>query len=166
MAKYIAQTSGQLTEVAAATSGGAPDAGKIPELDGSGRLAVGMMPTGIGADTAVLVASEALAAGDLVNIWNNVGVPSVRKADAGTNKPAHGFVLSAVSATANATVYFEGQNTQQTGLTAGLVFLSAATPGRATSIAPSTAGQLVQGVGVAISATSLNFEASQPITLA
>lgn len=165
MAKYISQTGGQLTEVAAATAGGAPDAGKIPELDGSGRLAAGMMPTGIGADTAVLVSSEALAAGDLVNIWNDAGTAKARKADAATNKPAHGFVLAAVTSGANATVYFEGQNAQQTGMTAGPVYLSA-TAGRATSAVPTTTGHLVQQVGVAISATSLNFEAAQAILLA
>jgi hypothetical protein len=165
MAKYITQTGGQLTEVAAATAGGAPDAGKIPELDGSGRLASGMMPTGIGADTAVLAASEALAAGDLVNVWNDAGTAKVRKADAATNKPAHGFVLAAFATAANATVYFEGQNAQQTGMTAGVVFLSA-TAGRATSTVPTTAGHIVQSVGFALSATSMNFEPGAPITLA
>jgi hypothetical protein len=165
MAKYITQTGGQLTEVQAATAGGAPDAGKIPELDGAGRLAMGMMPTGIGADTAVLPASEALAAGDLVNIWNDATVARVRKADAATNKPAHGFVIAAVTSGASATVYFEGQNAQLTGMTPGPVFLSA-TPGRATSTVPTTATHLVQPVGVALSATTLNFEAGAAITLA
>jgi hypothetical protein len=74
------------------------------------------MPTGIGADTASITASEALAAGDLVNIYDSTGA-KCRKADASTSgKEAHGFVLAAVESAASATVYFEGSNTQVTGI--------------------------------------------------
>ncbi len=125
-----------------------------------------MMPTGIGADTAVIAASEALAAGDLVNVWNSTGA-KVRKADASTaGKEAHGFVLAAVSNGANATVYFEGTDTQVTGLTPGVQYLSAATPGAATGTAPSGTGQVVQRVGFATAATALNFQSQPPIVLA
>lgn len=86
-------------------------ANKVVKLGADGKLDVTVMPTGIGADTAVIVASEALAAGDLVNIWNDGGTAKVRKADASVaGKEAHGFVLAAVSNAANATVYFEGSN--------------------------------------------------------
>ena len=103
MAKYISQVAGVLTEVAGlATSAGAGDAGKIPQLDGSGKLDPSLMPTGIGADTASIQASEALSAGDLVNVWNSGGA-RVRKADASTSgKEAHGFVLATVASGANA----------------------------------------------------------------
>lgn len=142
-------------------------ANKVVKLDGSGKLDVTVMPTGIGADTASIVASEALAAGDLVNIWNDAGTAKVRKADASTaGKEAHGFVLAAVSASANATVYFEGTNTQCTGLTPGVQFLSAATAGKTVSAAPTGTGKAVQRVGFAISATALNFDACDPIILA
>ena len=142
-------------------------ANKIVKLDGSGKLDVTVMPTGIGADTASITASEALAAGDLVNIWNNGGTANVRKADASTSgKEAHGFVLSAVSASAAATVYFEGTNTQQTGLTPGVQFLSATTAGKATATAPTGTGKVVQRVGLAVSATAFNAEFSDPIVLA
>ena len=124
------------------------------------------MPTGIGADTASIASSENLAAGDLVNVWNDGGSPKVRKADATTSgKRAHGFVLSAVSSGANATVYFEGENTAVTGMTPGDVFLGT-TAGRAQAAAPTASGQAVQRIGVATSATSVNFEPSQPIVLA
>ena len=105
MAKYIANVSGTLTEVSGlASSAGAGDAGKIPQLDAAGRIDASMMPVGIGADTAAITASEALSAGDLVNVWNSGG-PKVRKADATTaGKRAHGFVLSAVANGATATV--------------------------------------------------------------
>lgn len=165
--KYLSNNAGTLTEVAAnQTSAGAADAGKIPALDDNGRLDNSMMPVGIGADTASIEASEALSAGDLVNIWNSTGAKA-RKADAATaGKEAHGFVLAAVSSGATATVYFEGTNTQVTGLTPGVQFLSAATPGAATATAPSGAGNVVQRVGFASAATALNFQAHDPIVLA
>ena len=145
---------------------GAADAGKTLLLDASGRIASTAMPVGIGADTASLPASEALAAGDLVNIWSDGGAFKVRKADASAaGKEAHGFVLSAVSAGAAATVYFEGTNTQMTGLTPGALFLSV-TAGKAQASAPTGAGQVVQRVGFAVSAAALNFQASQPVVLA
>lgn len=144
---------------ATTSSAGAGDVGKVPQLDGSGRLDSTVMPVGIGADTKSILASEALVAGDFVNVWNNAGTANIRKADGSTTgKEAHGFVLSAVSNGANGTVYFEGANTQQSGLTAGPVYLSATTPGRATSTAPSTTGQIIQCLGVAVSATEVNFE--------
>lgn len=164
--KYIKNNAGMLTEEAAIqASAGAGDAGKIPALDAAGRLDTSMMPVGIGADTASIASSENLAAGDLVNIWNDTGTAKVRKADATTSgKEAHGFVLSAVTSPANATVYFEGTNTAVTGLTPGNQFL-ATTAGTTTSTAPSGSGNVVQKVGVASSAASLNFEAQQPIVL-
>lgn len=165
--KYIANNAGTLTEVASIqSSSGAGDAGKIPALDAAGRLDTSMMPVGIGADTAVIQASENLAAGDYVNVWNSSGNFRVRKADASTaGKEAHGFVLSAVSSGNNATVYFEGTNTQVTGQTPGVVFLST-TPGLGTATAPSSAGNVVQKLGVAVAAASMNFETQQPIVLA
>jgi hypothetical protein len=142
-------------------------ANKIVKLDGSGKLDSTVLPTGIGADTASILASENLAAGDLVNIYNNTGTANIRKADASTTgKEAHGFVLSAVTSGQNGVVYFEGSNTQATGLTPGVQYLSATTAGKTTSTAPSTAGQIVQVVGFAYSATALNFQSELPIVLA
>lgn len=152
---------------AKATSSGAGDAGKVAQLDGSGRLDASLMPVGIGADTASIAASEALAAGDLVNVWNDAGTAKVRKADGGVaGKEAHGFVLAAVASAAQAAVYFEGTNTQCTGLTPGTQFLSATTPGKTVTAAPTGTGKVVQRVGFALSATALNFDGCDPIVLA
>lgn len=149
------------------TSAGAGDAGKVGLLDAAGRWDLSMMPVGIGADTAVIVASEALAAGDKVNIWNNASVANVRKADASTaGKEAHGYIMAAVSSSANATVYFEGTNTQVTGLVPGPQFLSATVPGKTTNTPPTGAGKVVQMVGFAVSATAMNFQSGTPIVLA
>lgn len=163
--KFLKQQAGGLVEAVAAQVGGAGSADKIAALDANGRFDQSMMPTGIGADTAVVQASEALAAGDLVNIFNSGGA-RVRKADATVaGKEAHGFVVASFASGASATVYFEGNNGQVTGLTPGNVFLST-TPGLAVSTPPSAAGNIVQRVGLAVSPTSMNFEAGQPITLA
>ena len=148
------------------TSAGAGDSGKLPALDAAGKLDNSFMPTGIGADTSSIVSSENLAAGDLVNIWNNAAVANVRKADATVaGKEAHGFVLSAVTSPAAATVYFEGSNTGVTGLTPGPQFLSA-TAGLCTATAPSASGNVVQRVGFATSATNMNFQSQTPVVLA
>jgi hypothetical protein len=112
----------------------------------------------------LIAASEALAAGDFVNIYSSSGA-KCRKADASTaGKEAHGFVLASVESAANATVYFEGTNTQVTGQTPGPVFLSA-TPGLATSTAPSSSGNVVQRIGFAIATTAINFQCQLPIVL-
>jgi hypothetical protein len=165
--KYLTNSAGTITEVAAlTTSAGAGSANAIPALDGSGRLDSTFMPTGIGADSQVITASEALAAGDFVNVWNSTGA-KVRKADASVSgKEAHGYVLAAVSSSAAATVFFDDLNAQVTGLTPGVVYLSATTPGGATGIAPSGTGQTVQRLGVAVSATAIHVGLVQPIVLA
>lgn len=148
-----------------AASAGAADAGKMAQLDGSGRLDPTMLPVGVGADTALITSSEALVAGDLVNVWSSSGA-KVRKADPATaGKEAHGFVLTAFASGASATVYFEGTNTSVTGLTPGPQYLGA-TAGKATNAAPTGAGKVVQRVGFATSATTLNFNAGEPIVLA
>lgn len=164
--RYIAMVAGQLTEIVTPqTSAGAGDAGKIPALDSTGRIDNSMMPVGIGADTQVITASEALAAGDLVNVWTSSGF-KVRKADATTaGKEAMGFVLAAVLSGAAATVYFEGTDTGVTGLSAGKQFLST-TAGIANATAPTGTGQVVQVVGFATSATTLNFNAGASVVLA
>jgi hypothetical protein len=149
-----------LQENATAVVGGAADAEKIPSLDLNGKLTAAMMPTGIAADTVTVTASEALAAGD----WVNIHAGGVRKADAPTNKPAHGFVLSAFASAATATVYFEGANTAVTGQTIGPVYLG--TSGASTSTRNTTATQLDQQVGLATSATSIATEISEGIVRA
>ena len=164
--KFLRLVNNLVTEVLGIqTSAGAANAGDIVALDDSGRIDNSMMPVGIGADTAVIAASEALAAGDWVNVWNSTGA-KVRKADATTSgKEAHGFVLAAVTSGANATVYFEGTNTQVTAQTPGPVFLQT-TAGTGGATAPSASGNVVQRLGVAVSTTAVNFEGGVPVVQA
>jgi hypothetical protein len=147
------------------TSAGAGDSAKVVQLDAAGRIDSTMMPVGIAADTATITTSEALSAGDFVNIHNSTGAKA-RKADATTaGKEAHGFVLSAYGSAVAATVYFEGTNTGVTGQTPGVVFLQT-TAGTAGATAPSTSGNIVQKLGIAVSATAINFERGEQIVLA
>ena len=74
-------------------------------------------------------------------------------------------MLSSVTSGNNATVYFEGTNTGVTGQTPGPVYLST-TAGLATSTAPSSSGNVVQRIGVAVGTTAINFEANLPVVLA
>lgn len=169
MAKYIALIAGKLKEVTGlTTSTGASDSGKIPQLDGSGRLDSSMMPVGFGAETKVIQASENLAAGDMVNIFSSAGSLRVRKADASNPaRVAHGYVLSAVTSGQNATVYYGNLNTALSGLTVGdELYLSASTAGAVTATAPSAAGSIVQRVGVATGATEALIEIQTPVELA
>lgn len=164
--KFLRLVAGVFTEIAATvTSSGASNDGDLVALDSSGRLDNSVMPVGIGADTKTITASEALAAGDWVNVWNSSGA-KVRKADATTaGKEAHGFVLAAVSNGANALVYFEGTNTQVSGQTPGPVYLQT-TAGTGGATIPSASGNVVQNLGVALSATEVNFERGAPVVLA
>lgn len=164
--KFLRLVNGVLTEIfGVQTSAGAGNAGDLVSLDDSGRIDNSMMPVGIGADTSTISASETLAAGDWVNVWNNSGA-KVRKADATTaGKEANGFVLAAVTSGNPATVYFEGTNTQVSGQTPGPVFLQT-TAGVGGPTVPSASGNVVQQIGVAVSATAVNFERGAPVTLA
>jgi len=149
------------------TSAGAGDAGKVAQLDGNGKWDTSLMPTGIGADTQSMVASETLAAGDFVNIYNNAGARNCRKAIAVDNtKPANGFVLAGVTALASATVYVRGLNSAVpvgafVAADAGSkVFLSPTTSGTCTKTIPVTTNQIAQVLGTidAVGATvTVNF---------
>lgn len=114
-----------------------------------------------------ITASEALSAGDIVNIWNDAGTAKVRKADAtAQGKEAHGFVLASVASAAAVPVYFSGANTALAGLTPGAVLYLSTTPGQAASAWVTATGNVHQEVGVAYSSGAMSFAKQIPITLA
>lgn len=169
--KYVKlnTTTGGFDEVSLLdTSAGAGDAGKGVALDSAGKLALNMMPTGVGPELQNIVSSENLVAGDFVNIWDNAGTPNVRKADATDNtKRAHGFVKAGVTSPAAIDVYFDGANDQLSALTGGArMFLSAATAGAATATPPASTGNLIQYLGSALSATTVAFRPTDGTTVA
>lgn len=169
--KFVKMSAGRMVEEAVesvTTTAGASDADKLVRLAGDGKLDPSLMPTGLGADVLTVTASENLAAGDFVNIWNDASTAKVRKADAtAAGKEADGFVLDAVTSGQSASVYFEGRNTSLTGLTIGArYYLSASAAGAVTATPPSATGNVVQFLGRASNATSLAFEATDGVILA
>ena len=157
--KYIALITGKLQEVVATIiSAGGANANQIPALDATGRLDNSVMPVGISAEVITVIASENIAAGAFVNIFNNAGVLNVRNADNTNNtKPANGFCLTAFLSAAVATVYSISQrNTQLSSLTIGSDYFLG-TVGAITVTPPSTTGNIVQYLGRADSATSIIF---------
>lgn len=190
--RFLANVLGRIKMVAAiVTSAGAGDAEKIPATNasgvldptilnaaptgaskvvmtlGSGLLDASIMPVGIGPDTTTVVTSENLAAGNLVNLYDNAGTPTARKADAtAEGKEVIGFVLSGTTSPASALVYMEGKITGLSGLTPGARYYLNTTAGTLTTTAPSTAGNIIQFVGIAINSTTLSFEPDEPITVA
>jgi hypothetical protein len=165
--KFLGLVSGVRTLFTAiASSAGVADANKIIATDSTGKIDSTLMPAGIGAATESMVASEALTAGDFVNIWLDTGTRKARKADASNGRAANGFVTANVALNANATVILQGANTSLTGLTVGSrYFLSATTPGGSTLTAPTTSSHIIQELGIAVSATSINFEYDSVTTI-
>ncbi|MEE8629069.1 hypothetical protein [Methylobacterium ajmalii] len=145
--------------VGVVVSTGAANDGDIPALDATGRLHTSVMPVGYGADTKVVVASEALSAGNLVNLYDNAGTINVRKADASVEgKECNGFVLAAVVQGGNATVYFSRLITGLSGLTDGARYYLATTPGGLTATPVTGVGTVDQYIGKATSTSELTFE--------
>jgi hypothetical protein len=166
--KLIQLVNGKLTQVEATVSStGAPNAGDAVALDGSGKLDVSVLPVGVGPNVKVLLASENIAAGRYVNIYDNTGTPNVRLADNSNSREAHGYLKDAVTSGGNATVYFEGTNDDLSGLTPGArQYLS--TAGQATATPPTFGGgaQISQLVGLAVSATEIDTDIDDVVVLA
>lgn len=110
-----------------------------------------------GGITDVVTTGEALLAGDLVNLHND-GAYKVRKADATDgSKPAHGYVTQGYGLGVAAVVFFSGINKFSSGLNAGQVqYLFS--PGLTSPNRPTAAGNVVQVVGVSLSATEFVFD--------
>lgn len=169
--KFISLVNGRMQEGAVESVGastGATDADKLVRLGSDGKLSETVLPAGLGADAVSMPASENLAGGSFVNVWSDAGVASARKADAtAAGKEANGFVSEAVSAGQPATVFFSGRNSGASGLTVGArYYLSATTPGTATAVPPTAAGNVVQFLGRATTDTSLVFEVADGVILA
>lgn len=161
-------TGEELLQEALAVSTGASDAGKIPALDSGGKFDPSLMPAGVAAETVVAPASENLAAGEFVNLWNDAGTLKVRLADADNARPADGYVKAAVTAPANATVYPLGTlNSDLSGLTPDTVYFLGTAPGAVTDdISAYGDGDIVQRLGKAVSATEILTERNIPATIA
>ena len=162
MATYTSRVAGRNVQVQPnSTSAGVADAGKIIELDASGKIDDTMLPAG---DSKEATASEALSAGQMVYI---TGAGEIALADATTTgKEAMGFVLAAVASAAVGKIYFEGINTGVAGLTPGARYYLDTTAGGITDTPLAATGNIDQYVGRAISATELSFEPEAGVQLA
>ena len=163
MARYKTRAAGKDKLVTAtSTSTGVAEAGDIVSLDSSGNLDITLLPLGAGPDTKVLEASEDLAAGDYVNIYDDGGTPKVRLADNSNSRDAHGFVVAAVVTAANATVYFEGTNTAvAAGTTGQRAYLGTAGDVITTPLVEDdigNAGKLSQFLGVYVDTNEINTD--------
>lgn len=153
----IDETTGCDKEVIPLTSStGAPDANQLVQTGADGKLDETLLPNSV-FDSISLTAAEALTAGDYVYIDSSGEVARASAASGGN--PARGYVKDSVTSGSTVTVYFEGTNDALSGLTPGAeYFLSDTTPGGLTTTIPTDTGEVVQKLGLAISATALTFE--------
>lgn len=119
----------------------------------------------VGASSYALTASEALSAGNFGNIHASSGA-KVRKANATDDtKPCDCYIPAAISNGATGSVIAPGCIISGlSGLTPGSRYYLSTTGGGITDTAPSGSGNLVQEVGVAVSATQLFFSPKTGIT--
>lgn len=125
------------------------DAGKPVVLNANGGL-----DSSFTGNPVTAVAAVNVAAGQLINLYNNAGVVTARLANAAnaSSHPAHGFVTTAALAGATITVFTQGlvSVTYSSGFTnadvGSPVYLSTTTSGFITKTAPS-APDLVQPLG-------------------
>lgn len=156
---FVSRIAGQdhiKTPITAST--GVANANQIPATNASGVLDSSFMPPNTGAPTVTAVASEAIAAGAHINLYDDAGTTKMRNADStnGTKK-AHGFVLTAAASGSSGTAYQSGDNTALTGLTVGTKYFLG-TAGAATATPPTANGNSVQLLGIAYSTSALYFQ--------
>lgn len=158
-------TGGDLTEAnPITTSAGSSNAGQIIATNAAGQIDSTLLPN---STTITVTASEAIAAGAMINIWLNAGNVAVRNADnTALAKQAHGFAPAAISSSASGTVsLWDGENTGLSGLTIGATYFLG-TAGAVTMTPPTATASIVQKIGAARSATELSVAIQQPIVRA
>lgn len=168
MALFLQRLGTGFRTVVATTLGGAGNADKVVATGAGGFLDASLFPAGIGQDILTVPATEAIAAGAQINLWNNSGVLSMRNADAtaaSAGKKSDGFVQSAVASGASGQAYRTGgPNTGVTGLTVGSdYFLGAG--GAVTTVQNVNSGQTDQYIGKATAANVLDQLAPQPFVV-
>ncbi len=164
--KIIALVSGRLAQISPLqASAGSASAGAIVALNSAGQVDSSMLGASSGEASVSVVASEAISAGAIVNIWSNAGVATARNADNTTaGKEATGFALAAIASGATGTVTLQGVVTGLTGLTPG-AYQWLGTVGGVSASPPTTTGNINQIIGTALTATSLMFRPDEPITV-
>lgn len=168
---FLARVNGRIKQIiATVVSAGAADAGKIPALDAAGKLDSSLLPGGLGANQVVVPSSENLSAGEFVNLYDNAGVLTARKADNSNGRAAWGYVSAAVVSPANATVKrLNTVNGNMTGLTpGGSYWLGTAGGVLAAPLDPANVAnvnKVCQYLGMANAATELVTVEEAPVIL-
>lgn len=157
---------GKMVE-ATVVSTGVGEAGDILALGPDGKIDDSVLPVGVGPDVKVVEATEALTAGDYVNIFDDAGTPKVRLADNSNGREAHGFVLAAYAITELAAVLFEGSNTAApVALTGQRAYLGSAGAAITTPLDPATdAGKIHQLLGSYVDVNEVNTDIDDCILL-
>ncbi len=109
---------------------------------------------------------ENLQNGKMVNIFDNNGVATVRKADAtAIGKEVDGFCVGSSLSGEYAIIQFSEVGNNFSSLSPGKTYYLSTISGEITDIAPSTPGNIVQKVGKALSTTKLIFSPGRSIEL-
>lgn len=154
--RYIADSSGLLTEIAAVQTGGSGNADRIPALNATtGLLDITMMPVGIGAEVTTCVTVSGCSAGHFMYFYDLPGLRTDKAIATSATTAAMGFVLSTFAALASATVYgISNTNNTVPVVTmtiGGRYYLSNSTAGQVATYGSMTlsAGHIVQRLGIA-----------------
>ena len=164
--KILALTAGRPGNYTPITvSAGPTDGLKVLQTNAQGVIDASFLPANFGADVVGIVASEAIGAGMFVNIYANAGAANIRKAIATSDaNRMSGYVQTAVASGATGSVYFDDNNTFQSGMTPGPQWLSDTVAGMTVSTPPTAAGTISQEVGVALSATVIHVSRGEAYT--
>ena len=112
------------------------------------------------------IAGEALVAGNIVNVYNNAGTLTARKAAATTvTLQATGYVNTAYSTSDTVTILTGGANSNLSSLTLGATYYLSATPGAVDTVVVSTTNYVIQELGWANTTASLLFTPKKGIVL-
>ena len=150
----INDSTGAVEEKAPVATGGSGSENRIPATGSDGRLHSSLLPVGIAPEVKVGNAFETIAEKALVYFKSDGTVANASNVSGGHY--AQGWAANGGTAGDPITVNFEATITGLTGLTPeGMCFLGAA--GAITQTVITGAGTLFQEVGVAISATELQF---------
>lgn len=140
------------------SSAGSADAGKLIAASSDGKLDASFLPTGIGANQVIVPATEALSAGQFVNLYDATGVLSARLADNSNTRAAWGYVKAAVVSSEMATIYrLNTVNANLSSLVVGADYWLGTAGGVINApLDPVTdVGKMDQYLGIASSATEL-----------
>lgn len=163
---FIARVGGRMVRIfSLVVSAGAGSSGAIPCGDAAGKLDPSWIPALTGANVTA-TADETISAGNLVSLVNASGVLHCRKADnVAVGKEALGFSIAGITNGAPGVVWMPGNIlTGLSSLTPGAYYWLS-TAGAITVTAPTTAGNVSQCVGWAVSTTSLFFLPEYPVTM-